>query len=261
MTQPDTAVPAALRLQVAVDQLIQPEQVRLDRDPGEVQAAIDALTMEHLHGVRELRHRHGQVTDAAARTRLINGMTIAGALYRRTRARLIAELAEDIAVLPSLLEQLRDAVTSAGGYGNAARGPYRSPLNSTAVEIIAAIEREVGRGDLADQLKTWRQRCTESGQLLAAVTEQAADLAERWVIEARAILQPARWIEAARPCPACGTRHVWVHEDGQNVCKAAIQINVTDGYAACCAPSCGAHWPRTHFDLLAAALQQEDIPS
>ena len=185
--------------------------------------------------------------------RAIDAMTRAGHAHRQQRARLTEALDATSADLPPLLEQLVDAVTSTGGAGNGARGVHRSPLNTTAVEVLADIRAAIGHrdGDLATLLRAWQPTDIPA----------AADRAERWVLEARAIVTPARWTEAARPCPACDTRHVWVDEDGSRIRKAAIQVNLTAGYAACIAPACGTTWDRTRFTLLAAALEQDDVAS
>ena len=250
--QPDPAN-AHLRLQVALDQLLQPEHHQLDRDPADTRDLLRQANRDHLARIRDLTRRLRDANPTTAR--LIRAdLQAAGERHRTRRAQLAARLRPTTAVLPPLLAQLHDAVTSATGAGNGARGPHRSPLNSTAVELLDDIRRTLGAdraSPLYNELERWRP----------ADLPAAADRAERWVLDARAIVTPARWTEAARPCPACRTRHVWVVEDGGRIRKAAIQVNLTDGYAACIAPACSAWWDRTRFSLLAAALEQEDVPA
>lgn len=241
---------ARLRLDTALDQLLNPETQPLDRDHAAARALLREANRDHLNRIRELARRlRAHPHDPAIR----RDLRAAGQRHRARRAALAANLATTIAEIPSLLERLDDAITSTGGTGNASRGVHRSPLNSSAVEVLADIRRTTGHreGQLAATLRAWQPTDIEA----------AADRAEHWVAEARAIVTPARWTEAKRPCPACGTRHVWITEDGQRIRKAAIQVNLTEGFAACCAPACSATWPRERFELLAAALAQEDVAS
>jgi len=259
---------ARLRLDVALDQLLNPETTPLDRDHKAARGLLRAANQAHLDRIRELtrrlRHAHRNPlvgTDRDGRsnqTKQLNAihtdLRAAGARHRARRAELTIRLDLAAGELPPLLEALEEAVMSTGGAGNASRGVHRSPLNSSAVEVLADIERATGHrvGPLADSLRAWQPEDVDA----------AADRAERWVVEARAIINPSRWMEAKRSCPACGTRHVWVAEDGgQRIRKAALQVNLTDGHAACIAPACGAHWDRTRIPLLVAALEQDDVAS
>lgn len=251
MTEPLDPDTAHLRLSVAIDQLLQPGHEQLDRDPHETRTAIRDIGRQHLDHIRYLTKRLTDARDRDDQTsaeRAQCAIRQAGHSYRGRRT----ALHTTSAVLPSLLEQLIDAVHSTNGAGNGSRGVHRSPLNSTAVELLAAIRTQVADrdGPLDAALRKW----------IPADPDHAVEHAERWVHEARALLYPARWTEAKRACPVCGNRHVWITDDGQRIRKAAIQVNLTERYAACIEPSCDGWWPRERFELLAAALEEEDVP-
>jgi hypothetical protein len=248
--QPDTTT-ARHALDTAIAQLTQPGEHHLQRDSTALRHQIRDHDTAHLRHIRVLATRyrdalHRGNEDGADRA--LCGMRIAGEQHRRRRAALTTTTAPT----PSLLHQLHDAISSTSGTGNGARGVHRSPLNTSAIEVLADIYRATGTttpDDAAAALKTWP----------ASAGDGDTARVERWVVEARAIVSPARWTEAKRPCPACGNRHAWIREDGQRIRKAAIQVNLTEGYAACIAPSCTAWWPRDRFDLLAAALAHTDV--
>jgi len=258
MTEPtgQPVTDSGVRLSAAIDQLLLAETRELDRDQSDVRRQLADEQTSYLADMTYLAERIRDGADRADEQTIERARTAIDEVVDRHRSRVTA-LTTTTARLPSLLDQLHDAVTSANGVGNGSRGPHRSPLNSTAVEVLTDIRRTVVDPD-ADEpqqlhvaLAAWRP----------ADVDAAAEKAERWVIDARAIVSPARWTEAARPCPNCGTRHVFVTEDGQRIRKAAIQVNLTEGYAACIAHSCSAWWDRTRFTLLAAALEHEDVPT
>lgn len=247
MTGPDPpTIDAALRLNVAIDQLVQPGHATLDRSPKLIAQAQDEADTAHLHHVRVIRWKLTQTRDDHGRDRLLCALREAGRRQREHRTALTALHA----VLPSLLDQLYDAVESTGGTGDRARGANRSPLNTAAAELLHTIRATTGHrahSALADHLRAWTPADPEAG---------AAD-AQRWVDEARQIVEPARYTEARAPCPVCHTRRVTVTEDGQRVVKAAIQINLTRGIATCIAPGCTGRWDRSHFIFLAGVLEQD----
>lgn len=259
MTEPDQQpdMPAALRLSVAIDELTQPGIHQLDRDHAAARDQLRNVNRIHVEHIRMLRARHTYATERGnidGAERALCAMRTAGAIHRRHLRRLHAGLRPITAYLPSLLAQVDEAVHSTNGSGNGSRGAHRSPLNTTAVELLAAIRRTTRAADgqpTYNALTAWQPDDPEA----------AVEDARRWVMEARAIVSPARWSEAIRPCPACRNRHVIVTEDGQKIRKAAIQINLTDRYAACIHPSCEAWWPPERFTLLAAALSQDDVAS
>lgn len=246
---------ARLRLDVALDQLLNPEQQQLDRDHAATKAALTQLDDDHLATIREHRSRHAYAAhhhNPAGMRRAIDAMTRAGHQWRQQRARLTAALAATTAALPPLLEQLLDAVhssTSTGGPAGA--GAHRSPIGLDAAELLARIRHHTGipaTHHLTELRRWW------------APTDlaEAADLAETWVADARALLNPRRTLEAKAPCPVCGNRHAWVLDTatGERVRRAAIQIDYATGAARCIAPSCTGYWPRERIDLLVAVLRE-----
>ncbi|MEJ3651487.1 hypothetical protein WEH80_00575 [Actinomycetes bacterium KLBMP 9759] len=140
---------------------------------------------------------------------------------------------------------------SSAGAGNGGRGVHRSPLNAAAVELLATIRSTVRAGDreLDAALRTWQPEDEEVavGQITS------------WAAAARTILHPPRRLEGTGACPRCGNRYVWTQEGDERIRRAAISMVITgrtaDDYAECLSPSCDGRWPRTHWDLLAAALR------
>ncbi|MFD1238202.1 hypothetical protein ACFQ34_33410, partial [Pseudonocardia benzenivorans] len=188
-------------------------------------------------------------TDRAA---IHRDLRAAGARHRARRATLAADLARTTAELPPLLDQLLEAVhssTSTGGPAGA--GAHRSPIGLDAAQLLGDIRRTLGArpgDDLAARLRVWAPTDPDT----------AADQAERWVADGRALLNPRRTLEAKAPCPVCGNRHVWALDPatGERVRRAALQIDYATGSARCIAPSCTGYWPRERIDLLVAVLRE-----
>lgn len=240
---------AALRLTVAIDQLTQPGHHTLDRNATLTAQARTEADTAHLGHCRVLRWKLTQARDQHDHDRLTGALREAGRRHRAHRASLTAQHA----VLPSLLDQLVDAVESTGGSGSASRGVHRSPLNAAASELITDIARTISCRHFDNHrsicLRDW------AGDFDRDLAD--AEHAERWVTDARAIIEPARYTEAKAPCPICHTRRVRVIENGEPVIKAAIQVNLTRGHATCIAPGCTGRWDRAHFKLLAGILEQD----
>lgn len=250
------------RLHDAIAALVEPGEESLLRDQPSVRARRAELDKEHRDHIAYLRQRHAAARVAAVTTksrslaarnaagmrRAITAMTEAGQAHRTRRAALIATDGGT----PSLLEQLEDAVHGTGGTNGASgAGANRSPIGLAAAELLHDIRRTIGhRGEhLAAALATWADVVDDDGGYTSIATT--------WVQDARAILHPSRWTEARAACPSCGNRHVWIVENGERTRRAAIAINLTEGYAHCLVEACGATWDRNHFDLLAALLRQD----
>lgn len=250
--QEEPDLPAALRLSVAVDQLVQPGLTRLDRDQQAAAAALAQLDGDHLHHIRTLRQRHAQRprADHAGRRRLIGQMTAAGHRHRRDRHRLAAGLPTDTAPTLSLIEQLLAAVHGTGGSNGApGAGVHRSPIGLAAAHVLWAtgttLDPYIGIGTrlgchdgarLAEYLLAWAAEPVHA--------DQDARLAEQWVSAAREVLTPPRRFVLTWPCPWCHTERTWTrNEDGKPVQQAALQVDYVTGVIRCTAPSCTAHWP------------------
>lgn len=246
---------AQARLTEAIRSLLQPTTAPVGRDDVEP----DACDLEARDRARSasLRAQHAAALargDAA-------GM-------RRALARLIEheQRAQDRAQalratqgrLPSLLEQLQDAVQSTQGGGGASAGPHRAPIGLAAAELLAGIRRTVqGRPDqpLSGRVRSWAAmaghwRTRDPQRLL-----WAAEDAEGWVAQGRAIVDPPRPLHLAAACPECGIRTVYVHDSGEDVRRLALQIDRSTGVAYC--QACAAAWAPEHLPLLAAVLEQQ----
>lgn len=249
-----TDLDATIRLTAAVAALTEPTVQPLDRSPSATKAARTAADEAHVQRIRRLRA--WLVTarvrdDQAGIAHALEALVEAGTAHRDHRA----ALTTPTATIPSLLDRLHDAVQSSGGAGNGGRGVHRAPLGLDAAELLAHIQRATAHrdGPLADTLRAWRPEDPDHG----------AALAEQWAVAARAIVEPARRMEAKGACPRCSLRHVWVREGDERVRKAAIQIHVHPGqqardYAQCINPACDGRWARSHWDLLAAALRADE---
>lgn len=269
MTEPDqhTDMPAALRLSVAIDQLIQPGVQHLDRDEAAAQAALDQLDREHTAALAVLRARHAgrRRADLAGRTRDMDALTRAGDEHRTERARLEAGMQPAIVTTPSLLDQLLSAIHSTGGTNGASgAGAHRSPIGLAATHAIWAhgtpLDPYVGPGaylgardgqHIAELLRKWEADSVHS--------DHDAHLAEQWVAAARDVVTPSRRFEVIWPCPICGAARTWTRdEDGQSVAQAALQVDYQTGVIRCTAPTCTARWTRDYHDHFLRLVNHRD---
>lgn len=253
---PEQLLSATLQLQVAVDQLTQPGMERLDRSRPEADTAVQAVDAEHQAHTQQLRAAHALALHRRDRVGMRRALARLIAHEQRAHARAVTQ-----AVLPSLLEQLRDAVNGRTGTGNRAGSVYRAAIGFESAELLGYIERgawhvgAVRGGDLAFQVRTWADGVVERQN--ATELPEAADLAEQWVMRARAILAPDRGFEIPEECPHCGNRWAHVLDDtGTRVRKSALQVSYGERMARCIHPACGSRWPETHWDHLKALLDQ-----
>lgn len=249
MTDPTTR----LRLDVALDQLLNPETQTLQRDRAAARAQLDQLDAAHLDHIRDLARRHRDAArrrDHAGMRRNIDRMTRAGHHHRERHAQLANELAADQAAIPPLLERLLEAIhnsSNTGGTGSSAAA-HRSPVGLAALTLVHDIAHTTGhRGDgwLGDTLRAWQPDDIDT----------AAEHAEQWIEKARSILDPSPRRGLIGRCLSCGKGIVHVPDDsGEIVRKLALQV---DAKAATTCLSCGAHTPPERAHLLAAALDQQ----
>lgn len=256
MTGPTADLAAARHaLDAAVQQLVQPARVLIERDGAE-HPDVAEVEADFAAADRYAREQH-----ARARAR----RDAAG--MRRALARLI-DLAEqrkartaDRGWTPPLLDQLRDAVESTSGGGGAAAGPHRSPIGLAAAELLAHIERTTRcpRGaDLAAHLRLWVQDAGhwQTDDLDRLVV--TASLAASWAVDAHNLLNPSRRLTAVGSCPECGRSTAHVRDDtGEVVRRPALELDPEVGSARCIAPGCGATWPPERIQLLAAVLEEQ----
>lgn len=206
----------------------------------------DRATTAHLRARYLALSRDGQ----AAQARNTLSALIAHETARQARAR---ALLDTLGHVPSLLEQVCDAVESSSGTGHrSSSGPHRAAIGLSAADLIGVIEREVGKGPrIALPSRVWAWvRAHHSDP-------DAVDTVEEWVRAARAVVDPPRPVGLVAACPRCRRRVVHVEDAGERVRRPALQIDRVSGTARCIGPGCGAVWGPDYLAHLAAVLEQQ----
>jgi hypothetical protein len=250
---PETLLAATLALGVAVDQLTKPGLEYLDRSPA-TDDAVQLVDAEHAAHARDLQAAHALAMHQRDEMGILRARARITAHDLRARARAVTT-----ATLPSLLEQLVDAVFSTRGAGNRAVSVHRAAIGFDAAELLGHIQRAVYARpdeDLTPKLRSWAEHVVAEQN--ATTLPDAALLAEAWVTRARDVLTPKRSFELAAHCPACGNRWAYgVDDTGLRVKKSVLQVFDAERVARCIHPSCGQRWPESHWPLLIAALNQD----
>jgi hypothetical protein len=228
----------------SIAELTEPTTHELQRAP-----ANDTVRAELERAERKaLRERIEQFRDREMHTAI-------DALLRRHGAEL-AGRAPTTAAVPSLLDQLAEAVQGSGGSNGASgAGAYRSAIGLAAAGLLVGIRQYIGchTPDLAEGLRAWAALIQKDPALWDLAEQER--IAEGWLVQAKAIVEPPRWSEIPAACPLCGSRYVTVWEDGERVRRAALRINLTHEYAECGHPDCAqGHWDRDRLRDLAALL-------
>ncbi|WFG47473.1 hypothetical protein [Pseudonocardia alni] len=226
---------AGVQLQVVVDQLTQPTVVHLDRDltPG-----TDAWQQQN--DDQALVDDAWQQITTAADTRDLHALGTAADTIALARERMAAREAPTVTV-PSLIRQLRDAVSGSGNtdHGAPSTGAHRSPIALAAHDLLVEIERAIGaarRGALNAQLILWCNRvCGDETQVV-----RAAELAADWPDRARALLDPPRKWTTPGECPQCGKDTAYTQQDGEQHRRPAIEFDRANARARCLC--CSARW-------------------
>jgi hypothetical protein len=256
------ALAARLQLEVAIQQLVTPAVQQLDRSRRETDPAVAdteaAAARTHHEQMTALRARYVHALrrrDDLATRRTLATLVACESNYKRQRAARAAASA----TIPSLLDQLHAAVESSQGVGISA-GVHRSPIGLNAAELLGHIQRTVGhRPDgpqpLTERLQHWARETARRAD--AAELLEQATLAERWVVDARAIVQPDRGFEIRGACPLCGTRYVWVQDGDERVQKAALQVSYATRSARCIARGCTGHWAPEYLEHLTRVVVQD----
>lgn len=247
---------AQTALDDAVRQLTQPTVHHIHRDSAEDDPGVREVDDAHRARTGELRAEHA----AALRRRDRAGM-------RRVLARLIAHEQQaqarraTLARLPSMLEQLDDAVHSTQGGGGAAAGPHRSPIGLAAAELLHAIDRACAGcpgTTRTERLRYWAGlsgtwRVSDPDRLLLYALD-----AQRWVEQGWAILDPSRVTPIPGMCPSCRRRTVRTPDDlGEQVERPVLNLTRDEGTVHCTAP-CRASWPPDRLRWLGELLREQD---
>lgn len=199
-----------------------------------------------------MRMRHGVLLrnrqPAQARRVLAHLIAHERARQDRAAAYLVAQ-----GHVPSLLEQVCDAVESSSGSGHrTSRGVHRAAIGLSAADLISDIEREVGKGPRAALVRRVWAWVRVNHSNAAAV-----DTIEGWVTRARAVVDPPRPVGLVAACPRCRRRVVHVEDAGERVRRPALQVDRTTGEARCIAPGCGAQWGPQFLVHLAQVIEQQ----
>lgn len=189
--------------------------------------------------------------DEAGRTRL----AALSRLQREHEQRVVAATTS-IVFGDSLLEQLADtAGERTGGKGRGEKS--RPPVQLDAVQLLARIGKKVGEwasgpnlGDTIDRMrwladKSWRPQDVPE---LTGMTVQI----QRWVVDARTVLDPPPRVAIAMPCPSCGSSVAYRKDDtGEYVRQPALQISEE----GCRCWRCWTLWPPDQWEILGAVLK------
>lgn len=164
-----------------------------------------------------------------------------------------------------LLEQLRDAVSNAGGAGGKRAGTGSPELVSlAALTLLRQIEFELLTMHVQavrDQSFTVEERI----RTVVAMTNRRADVATTTSSTARLaamaeqirdLLDPAKQLDVVAPCPVCGRRTVWREVAGEQVQASALSLDVASGRCVCL--SCEASWQPQHLELLLRMIRDAE---
>lgn len=166
---------------------------------------------------------------------------------------------------PSLLDQLRDAVTTGGETLKGGRRNAPLPISVAAHDMLTQIETDAVDLHLKalthdaltaeDRIKALAGivgRWTDGDAVNTALTYMA-----KWAAEIRQLLDPPRRLHVAAACPACDTRMVYRQDEtGETVQVPALTV---DGTVGCTCLSCHHVWPPGNLEHLAMVLGCEPI--
>ncbi|OIH81946.1 hypothetical protein BLJ79_21550 [Arthrobacter sp. UCD-GKA] len=193
-------------------------------------------------------------------------MTIAQYAHRLTRAHLSFMPDGRAGEVPSLLDELREAVTGSGDLDRTSSSTGKPlPLNSTALELLDSIGRMAGE----DHYRRYDERFfgTLEGLLQKiAEDDHPAEFAawfERifmeWCQEIDAMVRPAKVRRLDNvECPSCGQK---VYGDQRETCVAVDcykpgggrELRPIGSWTASCR-GCGAEWGADKMEWLVASL-------
>ena len=174
-----------------------------------------------------------------------------------------------VVLVPSLLDQLEQALESTSSRGGVAGNVYKSPAALDVLALLAEIDlvtsvglRQSGYRDRLDQRRSWRIRAWTAyapqwsvharDYLAAAIAD-----ARHWVARGDAILTPdPQTVETrAQPCPACGhrTAMVWSEDHQERVQRSALYLDKAAMTVYC--RRCPAQWGSSLWPLLCKILE------
>lgn len=167
---------------------------------------------------------------------------------------------EEYRPLGALIAQVDQARRSNSGRGGAMAYRSKPPVWIDAVAYLSDLEHAVaryGRDTLAGRVRAWSAEVhavTDTDELAEAVR-----LAEDWVFRARALLEPSgpRRLRGAR-CPACGNVAVLVVlEDGEEVWRPALEVDMRRGRARCIVIACAVRWDADQLAQLGEQIARQ----
>jgi hypothetical protein len=262
-----------------VRELTQPTVHHIDRSRAEDDPDVRATIAEQAAADQALELRYAARSDtfraqhAAARTarhaagarraleRLRDNEQGRAQHAARAAARAAARRAT-ITRLPSMLEQLQDAVHSTQGGGGASAGPHRSPIGLAAAELLHSIDRACSGcpgATLTDRLRYWAGLSgvwrTQAPQWLLLRSLDA----QQWVTQGWEILDPSRVTPIPGMCPRCRRRTVRAPDDlGEWVERPVLNLARDEGTVHCTAP-CREAWGPDRLRWLGELLAEQDV--
>lgn len=160
--------------------------------------------------------------------------------------------------VPSLLDQLDDALTSRTGPGAAVPVRARAPIRLDVADLFAEVEEVVGkcsRPTLGERVRAWSAalHSETDPEVVAAAVERV----ERWVDLARHALdpRPAWRLPRSVPCPACGVDvERTTNSEGREVLSGPLEVQPRAGLRCVV---CGARWTPDVLEAMAQHIARQ----
>ncbi|MDP8927929.1 MAG: hypothetical protein M3O70_04935 [Actinomycetota bacterium] len=168
---------------------------------------------------------------------------------------------------PPWMDQLRDAVEHGAKKASRSGGSPQEPISLAAHDLHEQIRADASALAHAADPRAWLPGSTPMGhiRLIASAAGRWTDTAPvrealrwltKWRDEISDLLDPPRRMEIVAPCPACNTRMVWRHKDGEDVQVPALTV---DGHKGCHCLACEHVWPPHLLEHLALVIGCEPI--
>jgi hypothetical protein len=236
--------------------------------PAAVAPAHDQAQHDDIHSNTEVVHTVVPSRDDAARARLEWEVAV-DQLVQPGQARIrredgTEETAEVLCLLDQVAEAVMPGMENTGGHS----GGSKPPASLNALALLADIRTEVrqccrghdhpAHATLVHQVWEWVNHAEDWQHTHPEYVVWAADHANRWVTQARLLLDPPpKFPLRGKACPVCGvdTVLVWSDEENDDVRRPALSID-PDRVEAVCA-NCGQTWGLEIWAQLAAALEQQ----
>lgn len=197
---------------------------------------------------------------------MMDTLKLDGAVNELTREHPVwvrRDTGDELVPVPSLLEQLAEAVQGSSGDGASRGNKQFLPIAADAFDLLHQIEtltryhwqlttRNRVVKDLPHMVREWAANARSREQYLATAEHITVD----WVERIKALFDPPKRQTVKGSCPECGRRYVYSVDQGETVRNPALQVMVLEGelsYAEC--GGCLTRWDNGRLYLLAAVLE------